>query len=347
MHLALIEQRLKKPLAITMGCPVGIGPEIILRLFAEEGSEGQNNSFPVVIGDRSVLTWCAEQLTLPAPIVSWQPGDEVVAGSINVLEPGLTPLADLTDLSWGKPDLATGKAMAAYIETAVRFVSSGALAGMVTCPITKSALNNAGYQYPGHTEMLADLSGSSRYAMMMAGASLRVVLVTIHTALASVTDQLTTTAIYDLIELTARSLENDFAIDDPQIAVAGLNPHAGEDGLFGDEERQLIEPAVVRARNGGRQVSGPYPPDTVFVKAAAGDFDAVVCMYHDQGLIPFKLLHFADGVNVTLGLPIVRTSVDHGTAYDIAGAGLADPTSLREAIKMAATIASNRTRRAG
>lgn len=329
-----------------MGCPVGIGPEIILRLFALNDRADQGN-FPVIIGDRSVLAWCAGHLGLAAPLLSWQVGDEVVPGAINVLEPEENALADSTSLCWGRPNLATGKAMASYIQTSVQLIRGGDLAGMVTCPITKSALNMAGFQYPGHTEMLAELSGSADYAMMMAGASLRVVLVTIHTALSSVVDRLTTKAIYDLIDLTARSLKNDFAIDDPKIAVAGLNPHAGEDGLFGDEETQLIAPAIERACAGGWQVSGPYPPDTVFVKAAAGAYDAVVCMYHDQGLIPFKLLHFADGVNITLGLPIVRTSVDHGTAYDIAGKGLADPASLGEAVKMAEAIVANRAGRPG
>jgi 4-hydroxythreonine-4-phosphate dehydrogenase len=217
---------------------------------------------------------------------------------------------------------------------------------MTTCPITKSALQAAGYNYPGHTEMLADLCQCSDYAMMMAGPSLKVTLVTIHQSLQTVSGDLSIGKIVKLIALSGRSLQNDFGIKTPRLAVAGLNPHAGEGGIFGDEESRLIAPAVAAAREAGWQVEGPFPPDTVFNKALGGNFDLVVCMYHDQGLIPFKLLHFADGVNVTIGLPIIRTSVDHGTAYDIAGQGKASPVSLAAAYEMAALIAENRGREA-
>jgi 4-hydroxythreonine-4-phosphate dehydrogenase len=192
--------------------------------------------------------------------------------------------------------------------------------------------------------MLASLCRSSDYAMMMAGDRLRVTLVTIHTALLDVPSLLTPEKIYNLIAMTARSLRHDFGIAAPRLAVAALNPHAGEAGMFGREEETMIRPAILRAERDGWQVSGPYPADTVFHKAVSGAFDAVVCMYHDQGLIPFKLLHFKDGVNVTIGLPIVRTSVDHGTAYDIAGRGLADPASLAAAVVMAGQIIVNRQR---
>jgi 4-hydroxythreonine-4-phosphate dehydrogenase len=213
---------------------------------------------------------------------------------------------------------------------------------MVTCPITKSALHLAGYNYPGHTEMLAVLSGGRDYAMMLAGERLRVTLVTIHVGLAEVVKLLTEDKIFALIELTAGALHRDFGIENPRLAVAGLNPHAGEGGMFGDQEDRLISPAIGRGRANGWQVDGPFPPDTVFNRAVAGHYDAVVCMYHDQGLIPFKLLHFADGVNVTLGLPIVRTSVDHGTAYDIAGQGRAAAGSLIAAFALAGKIVANR-----
>ncbi|MEN8135240.1 MAG: 4-hydroxythreonine-4-phosphate dehydrogenase PdxA [Thermodesulfobacteriota bacterium] len=325
-------------LGITMGCPVGIGPEIIIR-FCQQTPDFKACR-PVVIGDLGVLRRCADELAVDLDIVRWQPGEPVRDRALHVLS-----LSDLgPNLKWGHPDVATGRAMALYIEEAVRLIGGGVLAGMVTCPIAKSALKLAGYQYPGHTEMLADLCGSDEYAMMMAGERLRVTLVTIHVGLAQVAGLLTKEKIVRLIEITARSLRNDFAIENPRLAVAGFNPHAGEDGMFGDEDERVIAPAVAQARADGWQVAGVFPPDTVFNRAAAGQYDAVVCMYHDQGLIPFKLLHFEDGVNVTLGLPIVRTSVDHGTAYDIAGQGKASATSLLAAFDLAGKIALNRNR---
>ena len=237
----------------------------------------------------------------------------------------------------------TGIAMAHYIEAGVKFVQQGFIQGITTCPISKSSLNDAGYPFPGHTEMLASLTKSPTFAMMMAGNKLRVTLVTIHCPLRDVANALTKKAIYSMIRTTHQALQIDFAINDPNIAVAGLNPHGGENKLFGNEEEQVIGPAIEIAQTNNINVSGPYPPDTIFFKAAAGEFDAVVCMYHDQGLIPFKLLHFEDGVNITLGLPIVRTSVDHGTAYDIAGKGLASHRSLDEAVRLAAAISRNRS----
>jgi 4-hydroxythreonine-4-phosphate dehydrogenase len=236
--------------------------------------------------------------------------------------------------------------MGACIAYAVQLIQEGIIAAMVTCPITKAALQQAGYPYPGHTEMLAALCGTDNFAMMMAGDRLRVTLVTIHESMQRVPRLLTEAKIVSLLELTGNSLKNDFNIRKPKIAVAGLNPHAGEGGLFGSEEENIIQPAIAQARQAGWEVYGPFPPDTVFHKAAQGEFDVVVCMYHDQGLIPFKLLHFADGVNVTIGLPIIRTSVDHGTAYDIAGKGLASYASLKAAYKMAADIFANRKNRA-
>ena len=232
--------------------------------------------------------------------------------------------------------------MAAYIETAVKLCRNGLIDGMVTCPISKSSLQKSGYNYPGHTEMLADLTGETDFTMMMAGEKLRITLVTIHCSLRDAAATLNLQSVYDRILLTYSSLIKDFNIASPRIALAGLNPHAGEDGLFGSEERDSIFPAAEKAKKVGINVSGPLPPDTVFLKAIAGEYDAVVCMYHDQGLIPFKLLHFSDGVNVTIGLSIVRTSVDHGTAYDIAGTGTADSRSLAAAVKLAYEIAANR-----
>jgi len=320
-----------------MGCPAGIGPEIILRYFA--GYNRSGTIAPVVLGDSGILGKCAADLGMHVDLRPWRPGEPVPGEGVPVLN--LSSL-DPAEHVWGQPNRATGAAMAEYILAGVRLIQEGRLEAMVTCPISKSALQLAGYRYPGHTEMLAALTNARRYTMMLAGESLRVTLATIHCSLASVPSRLTADNILELIRITREALQRDFAISQPRIAVAGLNPHSGEDGLFGKEEKEIIAPAIGQARAEGIDVTGPYPPDTVFVKASAGSFDAVVCMYHDQGLIPFKLLHFRDGVNVTLGLPIVRTSVDHGTAYDIAGKGLADASSLAAAVAMAGVISTNR-----
>ncbi|MEA1990709.1 MAG: 4-hydroxythreonine-4-phosphate dehydrogenase PdxA, partial [Thermodesulfobacteriota bacterium] len=209
--------------------------------------------------------------------------------------------------------------------------------------ISKLGLKLAGIDYPGHTEILADRTNTKRYAMMLTGDRLRVTLVTIHCPLREVADSISTEKNFQVISLTDFSLKNEFGLKKPKIAVAGLNPHGGESGMFGNEEEQVITPAIEMAREKGIMVNGPYPPDTVFYQAINGKFDAVVCQYHDQGLIPFKLIHFRDGVNLTLGLPIIRTSVDHGTAYDLAGTGKADCASLEAAIRLALKIVVNRT----
>jgi 4-hydroxythreonine-4-phosphate dehydrogenase len=320
-----------------MGCPVGIGPEIILRHAA--GRDPASSPNPVVLGDLGVLRRCAGELAIEVECQAWLPGTPLPAKALPVVE--LSHL-DPERLQWGRPGLDTAHAMVSYIRETVQLIRQGVLDGMATCPISKAALQAAGYLYPGHTEMLAELTGTEQYAMMMAGPRLRVTLVTIHCPLSQVAARLTEKAIIDLIRITDRALRSDFALPRPRIAVAGLNPHAGENGLFGDEETTLIQPAISQAQKEGISVEGPLPPDTVFFKAAAGRYDSVICMYHDQGLIPFKLLHFSDGVNITLGLPLVRTSVDHGTAYDIAGKGLADAGSLIAAVNLAATISANR-----
>ncbi|MCP4670299.1 MAG: 4-hydroxythreonine-4-phosphate dehydrogenase PdxA, partial [Desulfobacula sp.] len=247
-------------------------------------------------------------------------------------------------------DIKTGKAMLNYILKGIDLALENRIQALVTCPITKTALKLAGSQFPGHTEILAHKTNTKNYAMMLAGDRLKVVLVTIHIPLSKVAASFTTKSIIQKIELTHTSLKERFDIKSPRIAVAGLNPHAGEALMFGNEEEKIISPAVKLANQKGYMVEGPLPPDTVFYQAVhgksgdgtnRGKYDAVICMYHDQGLIPFKLIHFKDGVNTTLGLPIVRTSVDHGTAYDIAWQGIADHSSLVEAIKMAIFQANN------
>lgn len=324
-------------IAITMGCPVGIGPEIILKYFKDRTK--LDPSGPVVVGDLKVLQHTAHHLGIDICCSEWKPGEPLPGANIPVYS--ISEL-DCKSLQWGKTTKDTGHAMAAYIQTAVKLCDQGQFDGIVTCPISKSALQKSGYNYPGHTELLADLTGETNFTMMMAGDRLRIILVTIHCSLRDIVNKLDFQSVYDRICLTHSSLLIDFSISNPKIAVAGLNPHAGEDGIFGSEEVDFIGPAVAKAHREGMNVTGPLPPDTVFLKAAQGEYDAVVCMYHDQGLIPFKLLHFSDGVNVTIGLPIVRTSVDHGTAYDIAGEGIADSASLAAAIKLAGEIASNR-----
>ena len=231
--------------------------------------------------------------------------------------------------------------MVSYITSATDMALQGRIDAMVTCPINKQAMHMAGYFYNGHTELIAEKTKSTDFAMMLAGDKLRVVLVTIHIPLKDVPLVLSKEKILQTIIITGSSLYMRFGIENPRIAVAGLNPHAGEGSMFGDEEERIILPAVNLAKSKGFDVLGPYPPDTIFYHAKKGLYDAVICMYHDQGLIPFKMIHFTDGVNTTLGLPIIRTSVDHGTAYDIAGKGKADPGSLTAAIKMAAEQAGN------
>ena len=320
-----------------MGCPVGIGPEIILKYFKELDFSQSITS--IVIGDIGILSHSAKHFGIDIECVSWLPGDPVPAGKVPIF---IASKLDPKMHKWGKPDRKTGLAMASYIESGVKLIQNGILDGITTCPIAKIALQQAGYNYPGHTEMLATLTESKNFAMMLAGKNLRVTLATIHCSFAEVVTKLSYQVILELIRITHSSLLNDFGINQPRIAVAGLNPHAGENGIFGKEESEIIAPAVLRAQKDGINALGPFPPDTIFFQAARGKFDSVVCMYHDQGLIPFKLLHFSDGVNITLGLPIVRTSVDHGTAYDIAGKGVADYQSLTAAVNLASEIVKNR-----
>ena len=243
----------------------------------------------------------------------------------------------------GKPDPANGAATVASIEQAVRSAMAAETSGVVTNPINKAALYATGFAHPGHTEFLGALTGSETApVMMLACPQLRVVPVTIHVALRRALDMLNADAIVMASRVTAAALSRDFGIARPRLAIAGLNPHAGEQGAMGREEIEYIIPAIGRLQEAGIDVSGPWPPDTMFTPAARTRYDAAICMYHDQALIPLKTLDVTQGVNVTLGLPIVRTSPDHGTAYDIAGTGRADPSSLVAAIRMAADMAARR-----
>lgn len=325
-------------IGITMGDPAGIGPEIVVKALSNPALH--QAARPVVLGDPGAFGALVEyrpDLTLREVGKAGEAG-----GRPSVVDLLPTSRLDPALLRPGVPTLEGGEAMVAAIARAVELAVRGELDGVVTAPISKALMQRAGHAYEGHTQLLAHLTGAREVVMMLAGERLRVTLVTIHCALREVPRLLTGEAVLRTLELTDRGLRSDFGIQAPRLAVAALNPHAGEEGLFGDEEERVIAPAVRNARSRGIDAVGPLPADTVFVKAVSGAFDAVVCMYHDQGLIPLKLLHFSDGVNVTLGLPIVRTSVDHGTAYDIAGTGRADPSSLEAAVRTAALMAVHR-----
>jgi 4-hydroxythreonine-4-phosphate dehydrogenase len=327
----------KKPIiAITMGDPCGIGPEIIVR--ALMSSEVNNCCTPVVLGDRGAMERAVALVGSGQELVGIQ-GDElpesVPSGSILLKE--LSCLAD-SDMVYGSPVSASGDAVFRYITTAASLCLSGRTAAMATAPINKAAMNLAGHNYPGHTELLAELTGAEEFVMMLAGERLRVALVTIHEAVAYVPGLITFDKVLATIMTTHKDVARYFC-QNPRIAVLSLNPHAGEGGMFGDHESRVIAPAIIEARRRGVDATGPHSADTLFHFAANGDYDAVVCMYHDQGLIPLKLLHFDDGVNITLGLPIIRTSVDHGTAYNLAGKGIASFESMKAAIVTAAKMA--------
>ena len=320
-----------KPVLVTMGDAAGIGPEIIVRAF-ERGAMGGC----MVIGDPAVLRRAGGAMT--AVVDSPADLSDVPPGCLPVLLPAGLP-AGLAALPHGAIDGRNGAAAARCIEEAVRRVQAGEASAIVTAPIHKEALSAAGVPFPGHTEMLQALAAAPGTSpppvrMMLANEELRVVLVTIHLSLRKAIEAVTFDAVLQTLHIAHRAAAA-WGQQRPRIAVAGLNPHAGEGGLFGDEELQIIGPAVLAAREAGLDVHGPFAPDTVFMRARRGEFDIVVAMTHDHGLIPVKYLGVEQGVNVTLGLPFVRTSPDHGTAFDIAGTGRADPASLCAALRMA------------
>ncbi|MAF96918.1 MAG: 4-hydroxythreonine-4-phosphate dehydrogenase PdxA [Rhodospirillaceae bacterium] len=326
------------PLAVTMGEPAGIGGEIALKAWTRRG-EGVAPFF--IIDDPARLDSLARELDLPAPIEAIKRPGEAAAVFGSALPVLKTSLAAGTVP--GKPDPANAEAVMAAIETAVKLTMDGVAGAVVTNPIHKSTLYEAGFSYPGHTEFLAALSGiDTAPVMMLAADDLRVVPVTIHESLRDAAEILNTGLITQAGLVTAAALEADFAISRPRLAVAGLNPHAGEDGAMGSEETEIIAPAVEALREAGIEAFGPLSADTLFTPRKRETFDAALCMYHDQALIPIKALAFDRAVNVTLGLPFVRTSPDHGTALDIAGTGKADENSLMAALGMAAAMAGRR-----
>lgn len=334
-------------LGLTMGDPAGIGPEVIAKAVAMR--EVRNCCRPIVIGSLPVMERTVRSLRLRLKVTrvtghgdaldGRRPSTGLRAGVVPVLDPLEQPLGRFRIGAVGRQ---TGAASAAFVVKAVRLAQLGCLDGVVTGPINKEAINRAGYDYPGHTELLADLTRSRESGMMIVGGPLKIMFVTTHVAHRNLAGALSPQKIGKAIRLAHKALREYFGVPKPRIGVAALNPHAGEHGLFGDEERRVILPAVRKARARGINASDPLPADTLFGKAARGAFDGVVAMYHDQGLIPLKLLAFGRCVNLTVGLPIIRTSVDHGTAYDIAGRGLADPGSMVEAIRLAARLAAKR-----
>jgi 4-hydroxythreonine-4-phosphate dehydrogenase len=322
-----------------MGDPAGVGPEVILKTLADPVIK--KICRPLILGDWGVLERTRRLGKRYPKLVPWRQGQPLFP----MLDSGagfvVCPLSSLKakDSRPGRPSKAGGHAAFRYINVAAKLALMGLADAIATAPISKSILIEAGYNYPGHTELLAELSRTRECRMMLVGRKLRVVPVTGHVAFSKVSRALSVENIQTTIELVHRSLKEYFAITRPRIAVAALNPHGGEEGIFGDEEIKVIRPAVRAAVKKGIRAEGPFPADSLFYHAAQGDYDAVVCMYHDQGLIPLKLYHFFGGVALTLGPPFIRTSVDHGTAYDIAGKGKADASSMKEAILLAARLA--------
>ena len=319
------------PIAITMGDACGIGPEIIAKMYAEADSLPPT----FVLGDERLIKRAVRLLALPLTVeVIDSPEDfQVAQGTLPIISLSHLP----EDLPFGQLDARAGKAAYDYIRAGIDLGLGKRIRAVVTAPINKEALRLADIHYPGHTEILADFSGTKDFAMMLMNDDLRVILVTIHVSLRQATEQLTIEHELTIIRLAHKAMIQA-GIAQPRIGVAGLNPHAGEHGLFGFEDETFIKPAIQRAQAEGIQASGPWPGDTVFMHARQGRFDIVVAQYHDQGLIPVKYLGLDDGVNVTVGLPFVRTSVDHGTAFDIAGTGKASAASLRAAVAQAASL---------
>ena len=306
----------KLPILLTMGEPAGIGPEVAVAAFEHFGGEIDGHPLKLV-GDADIF-----------------------AGHRDAL----IPTTARAVRSPGKPDSANAACVTEAIEIAVKACMAGNAAALVTAPINKAMLAGAGFAFPGHTEFLAHLTGARRAVMMLASEKLRVVPLTIHIPVAEVPRAIDKLAVFETAEIVLTALRRDFGILNPRLAVAGLNPHAGEDGVLGDEDGAVIAPAVAALKARGFAVRGPLSADTLFHEEARKTYDAALCMYHDQALIPIKTLSFWDGVNVTLGLPIVRTSPDHGTAFDIAGTGKADARSMIAAVRMAADMADARSR---
>ncbi|PLS82409.1 MAG: 4-hydroxythreonine-4-phosphate dehydrogenase PdxA [Actinobacteria bacterium] len=320
--------------AVTMGDPAGVGPEIVAKTFADEGFRAENRA--LLVGDRGMMERAISLLGLPLSVNRISDPEEARfrEGEIDVVAASELP----EDLPFGELDARAGDAAFRYVERAIALASGGRVAAIATAPLNKEAMHLAGHRYPGHTEILAKLTATENYAMMLVTPELKVIHVSTHVALKEAVERATTERELAVIRLAHASLRK-LGVERPRVAVAGLNPHAGENGLFGTEDAERIRPAVEEAVDEGIEATGPWPPDTVMMRARRGEFDIVVVQYHDQGHIPVKLMGFDTGVNVTVGLPFFRTSVDHGTAFDIAGTGKADHRSMRAALDLARSLA--------
>ncbi len=339
-----------KPLiAITMGDAAGIGPEIIVK--ALERKQLQRRALPVVIGDAQTMEQALAIANSRMKIHAITDLDQIQEASETIQVLDLKNI-DLKKLKHGQVDPMPGKAAVEYIQKAVELAQEGRVKAIVTAPIHKEAINKAGFHYSGHTELLAHLTGTKNYAMLLTHGVFRVSHVTTHTSLQKACERIKKDRVLSVIRLTYEFLQK-LGIENPRIGIAGLNPHSGEGGLFGDEEKKEIIPAIEEAKGKGWNVEGPVPPDTVFTKMKGKQYDAVVAMYHDQGHIAVKLVGFSmkpggkewdkmSGVNVTMGLPIIRTSVDHGVAFGKAGEGRANPQSMVDAIKLAIQLAKQK-----
>lgn len=331
-----------QPLALTLGEPAGIGPDIALAVWARRNELALPPFY--LAGDRRFLDGRARKLGLKIPTAGVSPAEAAgaFAAALPVVDTGVAATAEP-----GRPDDSSAAAAIASIRHAVDDVRAGRASAVVTNPIAKSVLYRAGFKHPGHTEYLAELAGGSgpapRPVMMLWSPVLAVIPVTIHLPLREAIAQLTTRDIVETCTIAANELKRRFGVANPRIAISGLNPHAGEHGSLGKEDSEIVAPAVADLKKAGIDVRGPLPADTMFHEAARKTYDCAVCMYHDQALIPIKTLAFDDAVNVTLGLPFIRTSPDHGTAFDIAGTGRANPSSLIASLRLAARIAGTAT----
>ncbi len=338
-----MEDSAKPIVGLTMGDPAGIGPEIICKMFADRTVYGFSR--PLVIGDSGCLNEGMKvgKVSLQLNSIKEASEGKFVPGTIDVID---LHNVDIKNLKMGEPQAMAGKACVEYIKKAVELATVGEINAIVTGPINKKAMNMGGYKYAGHTELLADLTNTKDFAMLLVAGPLKVIHVSTHVSLVEAIRRVQKERVTTVIKLADQALR-ELGVAHPRVAVAGLNPHAGEDGMFGNVEIETIAPAVEAAKKMGIDVSGPIAPDTIFLRTKKGEFDVVVAMYHDQGHVAIKMLGFELGVNVSIGLPIIRTSVDHGTAYRRAGLklGTGDPTSLIEATRLAAQIAKSRTRR--
>ncbi len=326
-------------LGLTMGDPCGVGAEIIVKALADESIRSRARF--MVFGFSEQLAYTADALELPWPYAR-ERHERISPSDRNVMVLDFDEYAMPAAMPRG-PSKIGGQASLAFCDSAIEAARQGLIDAIVTAPISKTSWQLAGMKkFPGHTELLADRFRAKHVAMMFISPKLRVVLATIHQPISALRDSLTIGAVFHPLELADNALREWFGIESPRLAVCGLNPHAGEEGRFGDEEARIITPAILMAGEAGINASGPFPADTVYLKALAGEYDCVLAMYHDQGLIPIKLLAWDEAVNLTLGLPVVRTSPDHGTAFDIAGRGKADPGSMIAAIRLAIDLASRR-----